>query len=171
MAVLDTPMILEAPSDAATVLNLEQTARRKGTGLTPDALVGHWQLQRTWSRRGAAASPLATGMLRALGACLILQNAEYGLAITNLVSLGPIRLQFLGAAQLRGQRPLLMFSFTTMQLTVGSIQVMNKTIPPPKPTRQPFFALIGRGDEGGWLCARGRGGGLAVWTRDTPPSR
>ena len=171
MALLHNPMILEAPSDAATVLNLEQTARRTGTGLSLDDLLGHWQLQRTWSRRGAAASPLATGMLRALGACLILQSAEHGLVITNQVSLGPVRLQFVGTAQLQGRRPLLMFSFTSMHLTVGSIRVMNQTIQPPKPTRQPFFALIDRGDDGGWLCARGRGGGLAVWTRDTPPSR
>jgi len=30
------------------------------------------------------------------------------------------------------------------------------------PKRMPFFALIAR-DPSGWLAARGRGGGLALW--------
>jgi hypothetical protein len=29
----------------------------------------------------------------------------------------------------------------------------------------PFFALIAR-DSNGWLAARGRGGGLALWQKD-----
>jgi hypothetical protein len=40
--------------------------------------------------------------------------------------------------------------------------LFQKAIPSPAPQRLPFFALIAR-DPSGWLAARGRGGGLALW--------
>ena len=38
----------------------------------------------------------------------------------------------------------------------------------PEPRRRPFFALIARSGaaDNGWLLARGRGGGLALWVLD-----
>ena len=31
----------------------------------------------------------------------------------------------------------------------------------------PFFAFIGSDNSEGWLSARGRGGGIAIWIKDT----
>ena len=31
------------------------------------------------------------------------------------------------------------------------------------PKKRPFFSLIALGKEKKWLCARGKGGGLAIW--------
>ena len=158
-------MIHDAPATASDVLELEHQARRRGTGLANADLLGFWQLHQTWSRRGTASPELSIRLLRTLQACLILESRNGALSIANQVSLGPLRLRFDGAAELRGRRPLLSFSFTSMRLQVGSLTLLNQTLPAPAPQRQPFFALIALGADRDWLCARGRGGGLALWIK------
>ena len=166
MAALHASMIHDAPIDAEAVLALEQQARIKGTRLDATALQGCWQLHQTWSRRGTAPPGLSITLLRALRACLVLEKRDQDLTIANQVSLGPVRLRFDGTATLQGRRPLLNFQFSSMRLQIGSLTLLNQTLPTPAAQRQPFFALIAQGSERGWLCARGRGGGLAVWIRD-----
>jgi hypothetical protein len=77
------------------------------------------------------------------------------------VQLGALELCFHGSGWLQGRRPLLLFSFERLELRLGEWILLSRALPPVPPRRQPFFALIGRGD--GWLAARGRGGGLALW--------
>ena len=44
-------------------------------------------------------------------------------------------------------------------------------LPKPKPEdkpedkKMPFFSLVGISTKDQWLCARGRGGGLAIWVK------
>ena len=85
-----------------------------------------------------------------------------GLTIANAVNLGALTLRFDGKAKLIGKRPLLQFSFSSLQLSLGSTVLLRRELPPVATQRLPFFALIGR-DGSGWLAARGRGGGLALW--------
>ena len=35
----------------------------------------------------------------------------------------------------------------------------------PEDKKMPFFSLVGISTEDNWLCARGRGGGLAIWVK------
>ena len=165
------PMTSDLPLDAAAVLELERKARHQGTGLTLQHLDGCWWLKTTWSRQGAPAPKAASLLLRALQACLELQMHEFGLRIANQVSLGPLRLRFEGSANLLGPRPLLQFSFSSVQVKLGSTRLLERTLPQPKPQRMPFFALIGMGEDSSWLCARGRGGGLALWVKDLAVQR
>ena len=165
MAALLMSMIHDAPTDSDVVLELEQQARRQGTGLAVDDLDGCWQLNQTWSREGTASPSLSIGLLRAVKACLVLERQSDGLVIANQVSLGPFRLRFDGMASLKGRQPLLRFSFASVRLQVGSLTLLNQSLPEPTKQKQPFFALIAMGDQRNWLCARGRGGGLAVWIR------
>ena len=46
------------------------------------------------------------------------------------------------------------------------MRLLERTLAQPKPQRMPFFALIAFGEDASWLCARGRGGGLALWVKD-----
>ena len=91
---------------------------------------------------------------------------ESKLRIANQVSLGPLQLRFEGSATLLGRRPLLQFSFSTVQVKLGSARLFERTLTQPEPKRMPFFALIGIGKNASWLTARGRGGGLALWVKD-----
>jgi hypothetical protein len=172
--------------DSAELLNLERGSRRQGTALVTADLLGIWRLQRVWPRQGGEPSGPSSALLRGLGARLEINAAGAPsaypdtpwpgpasasgpgdrLGLVNAVSLGPLELRFEGRALLAGPRPLLWFGFDQLQLRFGSQVLLQRPLPPAAAQRQPFFALIGMGP--GWLAARGRGGGLALWQLQTP---
>ena len=82
--------------------------------------------------------------------------------------LAGFRLRFSGQAQLKGSRPLLMFSFRSMELSWLGQVLLQRSLPSPRAQRLPFFALIELNEQKGTLTARGRGGGLAQWSRHMP---
>ena len=162
-------MISAVPGlSAADLLSRERQARRGGTGILIEQLPGCWMLQQTWNRNGDAPAPGTGTLLRWLRASLILNRSEQGLSIVNQVSLGGFRLRFSGHAQLKGARPLLMFSFTSLELNWSDQVLLRRSLPSPKPQHLPFFALIELNEQQGTLTARGRGGGLAQWSRLEP---
>jgi hypothetical protein len=110
---------------------------------------------------------VAAGLLRGLAARLRLSadgaGSEAGdLRLANSVRLGALELRFEGVGRLEGRRPLLVFSFDRLLLLLGGRVLIERTLPQPDPLRRPFFALIAA-ERSGWLAARGRGGGLALW--------
>ena len=173
MAGLRLPMIPtdSLPSDSLPsgedLLALERQCRRSGSDITMASLIGTWRLRATWSRDGTPAPAASAALLRGLGACLILSGEETdgALRIANQVNLGSLRLRFDGEAELTGRRPLLMFSFKSVRLSLGTLTLFERGLPQPDARRMPFFALIGLDREQGRLSARGRGGGLALWMR------
>ena len=147
---------------ARELLQLEQQARRSGSGVEADALQGCWQLQLVWPKGQQRASAFSGWLLRGLSARLEIGTDPEGLLLSNAVNLGAVELRFRGRGRLEGKRPLLLFSFEQLQLSLGGWRIVERTLPAPAPQRMPFFALIHR-DPSGWLAARGRGGGLALW--------
>jgi hypothetical protein len=156
--------------DGATLLALEKSSGKGGSGLGRDDLIGTWRLDRLWSKGRTDPSHAAGTALRALSACLGLEDGkDGGLRLSNTIALGPLKLRFQGPAELRGRRPLLVFQFQTLRLSLAGHPLWTLSLPRATPGREPFFALIAsqrnRG-EGCWLAARGRGGGLALWVRE-----
>ena len=155
-------------SPAAALLAMERQCRREGSGIQLEQLPGCWMLQQTWTRSGDPPAPGTAMLLRWLQASLILGRGNQGLSIVNQVTLAGFRLRFCGHAQLKGSRPLLMFSFTSLELSWSNQVLLQRSLPSPKPQRLPFFALIELNEQQGTLTARGRGGGLAQWSRLKP---
>ena len=151
------------------LLSLESLARQQGTGLDATDLVGCWMLHQVWSKGNAAANGLSSALLRSLGARLVLAPSEVDghLLIGNAINLGALQLRFSGQGRLIGKRPLLQFSFDSLMLSIGGQTLLQQSLPPVSARRLPFFALICR-DDAGWLAARGRGGGLALWQLEPP---
>ena len=147
---------------------MERQSRREGSGIQLEQLPGCWMLQQTWTRSGDPTAPGTSLLLRWLQASLILGRGNQGLSIVNQVTLAGFRLRFSGHAQLKGSRPLLMFSFTSLELSWSNQVLLQRSLPSPKPQRLPFFALIELNEQQGTLTARGRGGGLAQWSRLKP---
>jgi hypothetical protein len=150
---------------AVELLALERRVRRSGSGVDEAALVGCWHLDQVWPKGSERPSAFSGSLLRAVGARLEITSGEAGtgeLTLFNVVSLGQLQLRFCGVGRLQGNRPLLQFSFQQLQLKIGGRLVLQQSLPQSAPQRLPFFALIGR-DPSGWLAARGRGGGLALW--------
>jgi hypothetical protein len=164
------------------LLSREAEARRVGSGITPEAIAGEWWLQQLWSRQGQEQAA-AAALLRSLSACLAITVVPAApgsvvLELRNTVRLGLMELRFTGPGRLSGRRPLLRFHFERMQLLWAGKPFWQASLPTPSPAKEPFFALIAtqwenggemaceqaEGPSGGWLGARGRGGGLALWT-------
>jgi len=152
------------------VLALERRSRSLGSGLTRERVQGCWRLDQLWSKHQAQPQAPTAALLRALQATLAISPSPSpegnGLAVLNSVQLGALQLSFSGEGQLRGRRPLLEFWFTQLEVRCGNHTLWRQAIAgPPAPRKRPFFALIAREGEGesGWLLARGRGGGLALW--------
>jgi hypothetical protein len=157
--------------DADRLLQLERRSRAEGSGLVAADLIGPWRLQQVWGKGSRQPSTVSAALLRALAARLEITPGPSPdcLRLANAVNLGALALRSEGEGQLRGRRPLLVFWFERLQLRLAGRVVLERALPRPEPRRLPFFALIAReraGDpqgEGGWLAARGRGGGLALW--------
>ena len=145
----------------------EKAVRLTGTGLKSSDLLGCWLLQTVWSKGDKKANPFSSWMLRSLDARLEikadLEDNCSDLRLSNAVNLGPVELKFQGPGLLKGKRPLLTFHFDSLTLRIGGIVMLKKALPTPDQKRTPFFALIERNADG-WMAARGRGGGLALWT-------
>lgn len=144
----------------------EKAVRLTGTGLKSSDLLGCWLLQTVWSKGDKKANPFSSWMLRSLDARLEikadLEDNCSDLRLSNAVNLGPVELKFQGPGLLKGKRPLLTFHFDSLTLRIGGIVLLKKALPTPDQRRTPFFALIERNPDG-WMAARGRGGGLALW--------
>ncbi len=149
------------------ILNVrEKAVRLTGTGLKSSDLLGCWHLQTVWSKGDQNANPFSSWMLRSLDARLEIEADFEGqsgeLRLSNAVNFGPLELKFQGPGLLKGKRPLLIFRFDSLTLRIGGVVLLKKALPTPDQKRMPFFALIERNHDG-WMAARGRGGGLALW--------
>jgi len=160
--VLDYPALQIAIPSAEQLLLLEQKARASGSGLNFNDLLGSWYLERVWSKGSKSPLTFAAFLLKNLSACLRLSIDTNQFQIINSVSIGPLQLSFVGKAFLNGPRPLLFFTFQYVSVSLGSLVIFKRNLPQPPSRRMPFFALIAR-NSNGWLAARGRGGGLALW--------
>lgn len=163
-----------AVPEGSTLLDLERLSGKGGSGLGRDDLIGTWRLDRLWGKGRTEPSHLAGSALRALSACLGFdQGEDGGLRIFNTIALGPLKLCFQGSAELKGRRPLLVFQFQSLRLSMAGHPFWTLSLPPAPPGREPFFALIASQRIGGahrWLAARGRGGGLALWVSEEDAS-
>ena len=90
----------------------------------------------------------------------------FSLSIENSIEFGSLSIRFLGLGGLRGDRPLLPFFFQSIELKLGSKVLLKRSLAVPEQKDMPFFALIGKAENGEWLSARGRGGGIALWVKE-----
>ena len=165
----DTVALIFTTPTLEQLLQREREVRRTGTALEAEALLGRWQLELVWPKASRRASVFSGWLLRGLSARLEIGACPDGLLLSNAVNLGALELRFRGRGWLEGRRPLLMFGFDQLELKLASRRLLQRELPAPPSRRRPFFALIQR-DPSGWLAARGRGGGLALWRlADHPP--
>lgn len=146
----------------AELREIERRVRQGGTALVASDLEGTWLLEQVWPKGSDRPSSFSAALLRGLRASLEIGLDQGALVLRNAVRLGALELSFRGPGQLVGARPLLQFRFESLELSLAGHCLLRRPLPAPAPQRMPFFALIARAPEG-WLAARGRGGGLALW--------
>ena len=147
------------------LLELERSSRQQGSGIDGASICAIWWLDQLWGRRQARSMGRSAALMRTLQACLEIGMEAERLVLRNSVTIGALSLCFYGHGQLQGRRPLLQFSFDRLQVRWGERILLERSLPQPEASKLPFFALIAldRQGEVGWLAARGRGGGLALW--------
>ena len=151
------------------LLKLEKTAKVDGSGIDFKSLLGLWKFKSVWKPSSDKEDFISSTLLQVLSASLELREADKTqddeqFTISNSIQFGLLSIRFTGLANLERKQPLLPFFFDCIQIKLGAIIVFKKSLPMPKKQRRPFFALIAMDKDGKWLTARGKGGGLAVWT-------
>ena len=165
-------MILEVKHlpQYSEIKNLEDISKKDGSGIGYEDLIGTWKFISVWKKGSKEVDNISSSILQVLTAQLelkknISQNNNVDFKIKNSISFGILSIIFHGQASLKGKRPLLPFFFENLIINIGNFTLINKPLKKPEQKKMPFFSLIAISKENSWMCARGRGGGLAIWMK------
>jgi hypothetical protein len=180
----------DRPSAAAVVealLEAEKVAKRQRLVYPFTSLLGCWRLcfatgTRKARQRGGINLGKGFYMPKLVPAHISFNASDTSLAeglgrgeIGNQLQSGPVQLKFTGPARYLGKKNLLAFDFTQLQIKVLNRSIYHTTIRGGEAkaatfdersiAELPFFAFFFVTDD--FIAARGRGGGLAIWIRET----
>ena len=165
-------MILNAKKlpEYKEIKNLENISKKDGSRIEFEDLIGTWKFNSVWKKGSEEIDNISSSILQVLSAKLELkknnsQNNSFDFRIKNSISFGILSIIFCGQASLKGKRPLLPFFFENLIINFGNFTLVNKPLKKPEEKQMPFFSLIAISKENNWMCARGRGGGLAIWIK------
>ena len=148
---------------------LEKNSQKNGSGIVYEELLGIWKFQYVWGKESDEIKNIASSILQVLSAKLELKKKnkedQLNFEINNSINFGLLNIIFTGSAELKGLRPLLTFYFEELKISFSNFPIFNKELKKPEDKKMPFFSLIGISAKDNWLCARGRGGGLAIWVK------
>ena len=148
---------------------LEKNSQKNGSGIVYEELLGKWKFKYLWGKESDEIKNISSSILQVLSASLELttknEDDQINYEIKNSINLGLLNITFLGSAELKGLRPLLAFYFEELKISISSFQIFKKELKKPEDKKMPFFSLIGINTQDKWLCARGRGGGIAIWVK------
>ena len=152
------------------IQKLEKKANKEGSGIKAEDLKGFWKFQYVYKRGAATIDNISSSLLQTLCASLELKNylVQDELAtfeIRNSIKFGILSIVFSGNAYLKGYRPLLNFYFKKLHIKVFNIPIIDKPLEEISHPKMPFFSFIAPGENKKWVCARGKGGGLAIWIK------
>ncbi|MBD6616414.1 hypothetical protein FNW02_11350 [Komarekiella sp. 'clone 1'] len=165
------------------LLQAEKAAKQQRLTYSFESLLGKWRLcfaTGTKKVRKRGGIVLGKGLyVPKLAAIYIFFSAiEQNLGkgeIANQVQLGSVLLKLTGPVQYLGKKNLLAFDFNQMIISLFGRVVYNKQIRSGKVQSEdfynqpiaelPFFAFFLVTED--FIAARGRGGGLALWIRET----
>ena len=148
---------------------LEKNSQKNGSGIIYEELLGIWKFQYVWEQESDEIKNIPSSILQVLSAKLELKKKnkedQLNFEINNSINFGLLNIVFIGSAELKGLRPLLTFYFEELKISIGNFSIFYKELKKPEDKKMPFFSLIGISTKDKWMCARGRGGGLAIWVK------
>ena len=148
---------------------LEKNSQKNGSGIVYEELLGIWKFQYVWGKESDEIKNIPSSILQVLSAKLELKKKnkedKLNFEIKNSINFGLLNIIFRGSAELKGLRPLLTFYFEELKISISNFAIFNKELKKPEDKKMPFFSLIAISTKEKWMCARGRGGGLAIWVK------
>lgn len=166
----------------AALLTLEKAAKDRRKEIAIAALLGTWRLCFSAGKKARFQSGQPVGSGFYLPKLAIAQiSFQPGspdsqlLTVTNQLQIGPLSICFTGPARYPGKKNLLAFDFTQLEVRCFGLRVFRGAIAAKKYKHQsfaarsisklPFFAFFTATED--YIAARGRGGGLAIWVRQS----
>ena len=148
---------------------LEKNSQKNGSGIVFEELLGIWKFQYVWGKESDEITNIPSSILQVLSAKLELKKKnkedQLNFEIKNSINFGLLNIIFIGSAELKGLRPLLTFYFEELKISFSNFPIFNKELKKPEDKKMPFLSLVGISTKDKWMCARGRGGGLAIWVK------
>ena len=148
---------------------LEINSKKNGSGIVYEELLGIWKFQYVWGKESDEIKNIPSSILQVLSAKLELKKKnkedQLNFEIKNSINFGLLNIIFIGSAELKGLRPLLTFYFEELKISFSNFPIFSKEFKKPEDKKMPFFSLVGISTKDKWMCARGRGGGLAIWVK------
>jgi hypothetical protein len=175
----------KAPASQTTVdalLALEKQAKKEKHRLNYGQLLGTWRLgfiTGTVKTRQRAGTVMGAGRFLPKFVAIRLKyettDVERGTGtVENSITCGALRLQLTGPTQFWAKTNSLGFDFTHLKITLGGLSLYsgemrggasrNAAFYAETLKDQAFFTYFWATEQA--IAARGRGGGLALWTRD-----
>ena len=155
--------------DYEEIINLEKISQKNGSAIKYEQLIGTWRLRHIWKKGSNQVDNISSSILQVLYATLELSQKKFqdnvNYNIKNSIKFGFLTLIFSGNAFLKGERPILSFYFVDLKVKVLNLTLFNKDLTKPDANQMPFFSLIYLNKIDNWMCARGKGGGLAIWIK------
>ncbi|MBE7382184.1 MAG: hypothetical protein F6J95_012310 [Leptolyngbya sp. SIO1E4] len=168
----------------ASLLALEKAAKRNRRVISPDSLLGTWRLCFSAGKKAhyQSGQPMGNGFyIPKLAIAQITftpdKTTPNSLTIANELRVGPLGIRFTGPARYPGPKNLLAFALPHLEVrcfglllyrgAVGADKRADKPFEETAIAQLPFFALFAVTED--YIAARGRGGGLAVWSRSPVP--
>ena len=155
--------------DIKEIKLLEKNSQKNGSGIIYEELLGIWKFKYVWGSGADEIKNIPSSILQVLSAKLELKSNnkedQLNFEINNSINFGLLNITFIGRAELKGLRPLLMFYFEELKISISNFPIFNRKLKKPEDKKMPFFSLVGISTKDKWLCARGRGGGLALWVK------
>ena len=182
------PDLLEAAAGGArpeskplttALLAAERQTKQQRRQFSSDGLLGTWRLRFTAPKKPTYRSGQLTsggfympGLAEATLSFSRDRDTADRLTLQNQLRVGPLKLRFTGPAKFLAKQNLLAFDFIRLQLFVGRLALINVSLRGRSAPadfaatpvgKLPFFAFFAVSES--HLAARGRGGGLALWTK------
>ncbi|WOD37436.1 hypothetical protein [Nodosilinea sp. E11] len=197
LSALSTTQVLEAAASGsrpgaesvtAALLTAERQVKQQRQQFSPDGLLGTWRLRFTAPKKPTtqAGKPTSSGFYipgLAVATLSFSRDRAPDLApttdlftIQNQLQVGALKLRFTGPAKFLPKKNLLAFDFVRLQVLVGDLCLVNLPLKGKAAKPEPFLAAsVGKlpffsffAVEPGYVAARGRGGGLALWVKADP---
>ncbi|MEA5449951.1 hypothetical protein VB780_15330 [Leptolyngbya sp. CCNP1308] len=184
---LTTSQVLEAAASGAkpsaqqvtaALLEAERQTKTERRQFAPEALLGTWQLRFTAPKKPAykVGKPQGSGFYIpgvAIASLHFSRDDDGQLTIQNQLQVGPTKLRFTGPAKFLRKKNLLAFDFVRLQVIAGGLTLLNLPLrskaaktgdfATTSAAKLPFFSFFVA--EAGYVAARGRSGGLALWVK------
>tara|TARA_Y100001968_G_C19312560_1_gene694968 strand:+ start:159 stop:668 length:510 start_codon:yes stop_codon:yes gene_type:complete len=154
------------------LLSIEKKSNKNPQTLAVHNLNNNWTLHSVLRSQTQFNNSIISFLLRALNAKLDLHTIKKEIGsqdeyfyIGSSVEFLKLQIRFEGKGSLNLKNSLLTFNYEKLKILILGNSIIKISLKIPEGKNSPFFKIIGIAENHEWFSAKGRGGGLALWTK------